>query len=107
MKLLRYGPLGAGRPGLIDGDGAFRDLGGVIDDLDGAALSPDGLRRLRDLDPASLPLVPEGVRIAARVARPGKFIRIGLNYADHAAETGAAIPAEPVVLMKATSGSAG
>ena len=107
MKLLRYGPPGAERPGLVDSAGAIRDLGGVIGDLDGAALTPAAMRRLRDLDPSSLPLVPEGVRIGACVARPGKFICIGLNYADHAAETGAPIPVEPVIFMKATSAVCG
>jgi 2,4-diketo-3-deoxy-L-fuconate hydrolase len=103
MKLLRFGPSGGERPGLVDGAGAIRDLGGVIGDLDGSALSPASLERLRGLDPGSLPLAPPEARIGACVARPGKFIGIGLNYADHAAETGAPIPTEPVIFMKATS----
>lgn len=84
-------------------DGGIADLGGVIPDVAGAALSPDSLAKLRALDPASLPRLPAGERIGPCVGAVGKFIAIGLNYADHAAETGAKIPAEPIVFMKATS----
>jgi len=107
MKLLRHGPVGSERPGVIDAAGAIRCLGGVIDDLDGAALTPAGLQRLRGCDLSGLPLVADGARIGPCVARPGKFIGIGLNYADHAAETGAPIPDEPVVFMKAASAVSG
>ena len=103
MKLLRFGPKGAEKPGLLDADGRIRDLSGVIDDVAGEVLSPTGLARLAALDPASLPIVPEGVRLGPCVGRVGKFVAIGLNYSEHAAEAGMAIPKEPVVFMKATS----
>jgi 5-carboxymethyl-2-hydroxymuconate isomerase len=107
MRLLRYGPKGGERPAMLDTEGRVRDLGGVIADIDGSAIGPEGLERLRGIDPASLPLVENPGRIGACVARPGKFVCIGLNYADHAAETGAEIPSEPVVFMKATSALSG
>ncbi len=107
MKLLRYGPVGRERPGIVDPSGAVRDLSGVVNEIDGAALSPDGLERLRLLDLTSLPLVSNVERLGSCVARPGKFICIGLNYADHAAETGADVPTEPVVFLKATSAVSG
>ncbi len=102
MKLLRYGPKGQERPGLLDSDGRIRSLAGEVADIDGALLA-DGLDRLRALDPASLPLVEDGVRLAEPVARVGKFLCIGLNYSDHAAEAGMPIPAEPIIFAKATS----
>jgi 2,4-diketo-3-deoxy-L-fuconate hydrolase len=107
MKLLRYGPPGQERPGLLDAAGAIRDLTGVIDDVAGSALSPQGLARLAALDPDALPLVEGPVRLAPCVGRVGKFICIGLNYADHAAESGLAVPSEPVIFMKATSAIVG
>lgn len=107
MKLLRYGDPGAERPGLLDAAGVIRDLGDHIDDLGGSTLDAETLRRLAALDPAALPAVAEGVRLGPCVARPGKFVCIGLNYADHATETGAEIPSEPVVFMKATSALSG
>ncbi len=107
MKLLRFGPKGAEKPGLIDGDGRIRDLSGIVDDVAGPALAPESLARLAALDPASLPLAPQGVRIGPCVGRVGKFVAIGLNYADHAAEAGMALPKEPVVFLKATSCIAG
>ena len=103
MKLLRFGPLGQEKPGVIDADGRIRDLSGVIADIDGAALSDDSLARLRALDLTALPLAPEGVRYGACVGKVGKFLCIGLNYADHAAESGLPIPEEPVLFSKATS----
>ncbi len=107
MKLLRFGPAGRERPGLLDANGVIRDLGAVIGDLDPTTLTADGLAVLRDLDPTTLPAVPADVRLGPCVAKPGKFICIGLNYADHAAESGLPIPDEPVVFMKATSALSG
>ncbi len=103
MKLVRFGSAGAERPGLVLADGAIADLSTVIPDVAGGALSPDSLAKLRALDATQLPLAPEGARLGACVGAVGKFIAIGLNYADHAAETGAKIPSEPIVFMKATS----
>ncbi|GAA6159950.1 fumarylacetoacetate hydrolase family protein [Ruegeria sp. HU-ET01832] len=103
MKLLRYGPTGQEKPGLMDGNGAIRDLSGEVGDIAGAALSDDSLARLRAIDPATLPLVEGDPRIGACVGQVGKFICIGLNYADHAAESGMDLPAEPVIFFKATS----
>ncbi|KAB0266311.1 fumarylacetoacetate hydrolase family protein [Microvirga brassicacearum] len=103
MKLLRFGEYGREKPGLLDADGNIRDLSGVVPDMARDALASDSLARLKALDPTSLPLVPAGQRIGACVGNVGNFIAIGLNYADHAAETGAAIPAEPIVFNKAPS----
>jgi ureidoglycolate lyase len=100
MKLLRYGPKGQEKPGLLDNDGKIRDLSAVITDVSGAILSEESLARLRALDSAALPVVPGEPRLGPCVGSVGKFIGIGLNYADHAAETGAAIPKEPVVFNK-------
>jgi len=107
MKLLRYGESGREKPGMLDAQGRIRDLSSIVDDIALDALSAQGLARLRAIDPASLPLVEETVRYGACVARVGKFICIGLNYADHAAETGAAIPEEPIIFLKATSAICG
>ncbi len=107
MKLLRYGPRGHEKPGLLDADGRIRDLSGVVDDIAGDALAPAALARLRALRHDDLPRVPGTPRIGACVGRVGKFVCIGLNYADHAAETGAAPPAEPVVFGKWTSAICG
>ncbi len=107
MKLVRYGRPGAERPGMIDARGAVRDLSPVIGDIDGSVLSRASLDRLRGLDVASLERVDVVERFGACVAGSGKFICIGLNFRDHAAETGAAIPAEPIVFMKATSAVSG
>ncbi len=103
MKLLRFGPKGAEKPGILDKSGQIRDLSGHIDDISGTTLSPDGLARLSAIDPASLPLVADAPRLGACVAGVGKFIGIGLNYADHAAEAGMPVPPEPVLFFKATS----
>ena len=103
MKLLRYGPAGQERPGLMADDGTIRDLSGVVSDITGAELSPEGLAKLAALDVASLPVVPGTPRYGAPVAGVPKFIAIGLNFSDHAAESNLPIPAEPVVFMKATS----
>ena len=107
MKLLRYGDKGQERPALLDNDGQLRDLSAVVADIAGQALSPESIARLQDIDPSTLPLVQGSPRIGACVGQVGKFICIGLNYADHAAETGAAIPAEPVVFSKWTSAIVG
>ena len=103
MKLLRYGPVGEEKPGLLDSTGAIRDLSGVVPDIAGDVLLPDSLATLRKVDPASLPRVDGTPRIGPCVGRVGKFIAIGLNYSDHAAESGMAVPKEPIVFMKATS----
>ena len=103
MKLLRYGTPVQEKPGLLDSTGAIRDLSGVVPDISGDTLLPESLARLRTLDPASLPRVSGTPRIGPCVGRVGKFICIGLNYSDHAAESGMAVPKEPIVFMKATS----
>ena len=103
MKLVRYGQAGQEKPGLIDAQGLLRDLSAHVADIDGAALAPEALRKLAALDAASLPLVQGLVRYGPPVTRVGKIICVGLNYADHAAETGAPIPAEPILFMKPSS----
>ena len=101
MKLVRYGKIGKEKPGLIDAEGQLRDISDLIDDLAGSALSPKSLAKIAAKNPNKLPLVKGKPRIGACVARPGNFIAVGLNYADHAAETGAAIPKEPILFNKA------
>jgi ureidoglycolate lyase len=103
MKLCRYGQPGEEKPGLLDAAGGLRDLSGLVADIDSETLSPSGLERLRSIDPETLPLVTDAQRFGPCVTGVGKFICIGLNYRDHADETGAPYPAEPVVFMKATS----
>ena len=107
MKLLRYGSAGAEKPGVLDSEGRIRDLSGVIPDIVGEALLPESLDVLRRLDLAALPLVSDSSRLGPCVASVGKFLCIGLNYSDHAAESGMAVPAEPVLFMKATSAICG
>jgi 2-keto-4-pentenoate hydratase/2-oxohepta-3-ene-1,7-dioic acid hydratase in catechol pathway len=107
MKLLRYGPPGQEKPGLLDREGKIRDLSGTIRDVDGAALAPASLDRLRRLDPASLPLVSGSPRLGPCVGSVSKIVAIGLNYRQHAQETGAAIPSEPIFFMKAPSSLCG
>ena len=107
MKLLRYGSVGQERPGILDKHGSLRDLTGIVPDINGALLVPEALDRLRELDPNTLPLVPGSPRIGACVGSVGKFLCIGLNYSDHAAESNMAVPAEPVLFMKATSAICG
>ena len=107
MKLLRYGEPGSEKPAMLDAKGQIRCLSPVIDDVAQGVLSTQGLARLREIDPLSLPLVERSVRYGPCVGRVGKIICIGLNYADHAAETGAAVPEEPVVFLKATSSITG
>ena len=107
MKLLRYGAPGAEKPAILDGDGAIRDLSGHVSDIGGKEIDPAALAVLAKLDPTTLPLVAGTPRIGPCVTGTGKFICIGLNYADHAAESGMAVPPEPVVFMKATSAIVG
>lgn len=107
MKLLRYGATGAEKPGMLDTDGVLRDLSGVIGDISGDVLSDAGLNKLRALDPATLPAVEGNPRLGPCVGNIGKFCCIGLNYSDHAAETGAAIPDHPILFMKANSAVVG
>jgi 2-keto-4-pentenoate hydratase/2-oxohepta-3-ene-1,7-dioic acid hydratase in catechol pathway len=107
MKLLRYGTSGAEKPGLMDETGTIRDLSGHIDDLNGATLSDATLARLSSIDPAALPAVGGDPRIGPCVGDIGKFLCIGLNYSDHAAETGAAIPEHPILFFKANSAIVG
>ncbi len=103
MKLVRFGPLGQEKPGLLDEDGRLRDLSGVIADIDADALSDEGLQKLRKRAIKRLPLVPGNPRLGCPVARVGKLIGIGLNYVDHASESNLPVPKEPVMFMKATS----
>ncbi len=107
MKLLRYGDRGQEKPGILLDDGTIRDLSGAIDDLAGDALSEEGLSAIAKLDHSALPKVDGSPRLGAPVAGAGKFICIGLNYADHAAESGLEVPPEPVIFMKATSAICG
>jgi len=103
MKLLRVGAKGAERPAVLAADGSIRDLSSIVPDIAGAVLTDEGLARIKAADPATLPRLDPSLRIGACVGNVGKFICVGLNYADHAAETGAAIPSEPILFMKATS----
>lgn len=103
MKLVRYGAIGAEKPGLIDAEGKIRDLSDVVGDIAGATLSDAGLDLIRSVDPATLPEVDGDVRLGPCVGGVGKIVAIGLNYSDHAAESGMAVPPEPIMFMKATS----
>jgi 2,4-didehydro-3-deoxy-L-rhamnonate hydrolase len=107
MKLLRYGQPGRERPGMLGADGTLRDLSGVVSEIGGSVLGPDSLERLRSIDPGSLPAVEGAPRIGPCVAGVGKFLCIGLNYSDHAAESGMPVPVEPILFMKATSAITG
>jgi len=107
MKLVRFGPIGQEKPGLLDRDGVVRDLSGQINDIDSSTLDAQTLARIAALDLDRLPIAPEGQRLGPCVARPGKFVCIGLNYHDHSKETGMPVPTEPVVFMKATSSISG
>jgi len=103
LKLLRYGDLGAEKPGMLDANGTIRDLSGHIKDFSGESLSDTTFLKLRALDPTNLPVIEASTRIGACVGSVGKFVCIGLNYADHAAESGMELPEEPVIFFKATS----
>jgi 2-keto-4-pentenoate hydratase/2-oxohepta-3-ene-1,7-dioic acid hydratase in catechol pathway len=100
MKLVRFGQRGQEKPGLVDGAGAIRDLSAHVPDVTGDALAPASLAKLAALDPNSLPMAPQGVRLGAPVARVWNFIAVGLNFSDHAAETGSPIPTEPILFNK-------
>ena len=107
MKLLRYGPIGAEKPGILDDNGEIRDLSGIVDDIDPSALSDRVLQKLRDADLSKLSIVSGDPRVGACVGTIGKMICIGLNYSDHAAETGATPPPEPIIFMKVNSAICG
>ncbi len=107
MKLVRYGTMGQEKPGLLDRSGRIRDLSALVKDINGEALSPAGLAKIAAVDPASLPLVDGDPRLGAPVGNMSKFVAIGLNYADHAAEAGMPIPSEPIVFIKANNSLCG
>ena len=107
MKLLRFGFNGEEKPGIVDADGRVRDLSGIVPDISGAVLSDEGMQAIRDADITTLPIVSADTRLGPCVVGTGKFICIGLNYADHAAESGMDVPTEPVIFMKATSAICG
>ena len=107
MKLLRHGPAGAEKPGVLDADGTIRDLSSHIDDVNGSALSDASIAKLRGIDLSALPVVDAGTRIGPCVGNVGKFVCVGLNYSDHAAESGLEVPPEPVLFFKATSAIVG
>ena len=107
MKLLRYGPDGTEKPGMLDSDGAIRDLSGLVSDIAGEAITPEGLNKLGAVEPTSLPKVDGNPRIGPCVGDVGKFMCIGLNYSDHAAETGGEVPSDPILFMKANSAITG
>ncbi|WP_315926016.1 fumarylacetoacetate hydrolase family protein [Mesorhizobium sp. SP-1A] len=107
MKLLRYGEAGAEKPGLLDADGTIRDLSGHVADIGGKGLEPSSLAALSSIDPKTLPAVSGKPRLGPCVANVGKFICIGLNYSDHAAETNSKVPPEPIIFMKASSAIVG
>ncbi len=107
MKLVRYGDQGMEFPGLIDSDGQIRSIAGYLPDLAGVSLSPRALHQIAQLDPETLPIVEEGVRLGPCVGNVGKIVCIGLNFSDHAAESGMKLPGEPVLFMKATSSISG
>ena len=100
MKLLRYGPIGAEKPGILDDENQIRDLSRELEDFDAVALSPEGLANLAAMDVQGFPVVPGSPRIGPPVPRPINLVCIGLNYADHAAESGAKVPSEPIIFMK-------
>ena len=107
MKLLRFGEMGQEKPGILDSNGKIRDLSGHISDINGETISEDGLNKISSIDQMSLPIVPEGTRLGACVGNIGKFLCIGLNYSDHAAESGMPVPKEPILFSKATSAVVG
>ena len=107
MKLLRYGEIGKEKPGILGQDGKIRDLSNHITDINGDNISEEGLKKISMIDVSSLPIIPENTRLGACVGNIGKFLCIGLNYSDHAAETGMPVPSEPILFSKATSAVVG
>ena len=107
MKLLRYGEIGKEKPGILGQDGKIRDLSNHITDINGDNISEEGLNKISMIDVSSLPIIPENTRLGACVGNIGKFLCIGLNYSDHAAETGMPVPSEPILFSKATSAVVG
>ncbi len=107
MKLVRFGDPGDERPGMVDRQGRIRDLSGHVSDIAPDTLSPTGLSAIAEIDAESLPIAPAGIRLGPCVGHVGKLICVGLNYSDHAAESGMAVPAEPILFMKATSAIVG
>ena len=107
MKLLRYGEVGAEKPGILDEQGSIRDLSSIVEDIAPAMIEAGGVERIKSIDPTSLPLVEGNPRVGPCVGQIGKFVCIGLNYSDHAKETGMPIPTEPIVFMKTTSSISG
>ena len=107
MKLLRFGEMGQEKPGILDSNGKIRDLSGHISDINGETIGEDGLNKISSIDQMSLPIVPEGIRLGACVGSIGKFLCIGLNYSDHAVESGMPVPKEPILFSKATSAVVG
>ena len=107
MKLLRHGDFGQEKPGIIDQDGKIRDLSKHISDINGNTISSDGLKKISAIDLSSLPIIPDNTRLGACVGSVGKFLCIGLNYSDHAAESGLPVPSEPILFSKATSAIVG
>jgi 2,4-didehydro-3-deoxy-L-rhamnonate hydrolase len=107
MKLVRFGEAGKEKPGVLDKDGHIHDLSAHVKDITGDVLSDESLKRISEIDPATLPRLPDGVRLGAPVATPSKFVAIGLNYSDHAAEVGMPLPTEPIVFLKAVTSICG
>ena len=103
MKLVRFGPRGNERPGVVDADGAVRDVSSVVSDWSGDTLGAQTLKRMSQLDFTQLPQVPSGTRLGCSIATAGKIVCVGLNYADHAVETGLELPSEPLVFFKLLS----
>ena len=107
MKLLRYGEIGKEKPGILDQEGKIRDLSNHISDINGDNISKDNLNKISLIDVSSLPIIPDNTRWGACVGNIGKFLCIGLNYSDHAAETGMPVPSEPIPPAKVRNGFAG
>ena len=107
MKLLRYGDIGNEKPGILDNEGKIRDLSSHIPDINGDTISENSLNKIASINISSLPIIPDGTRLGSCVGNSGKFLCIGLNYSDHAAESGLPVPSEPILFAKATSAIVG